>query len=146
MPERPSAGAVMGIDFGLRRTGLAVADFAVAIAHPLGSVQTSDDAERMRLIGIHVAEWRPVLFVVGMPVSEDGQEHSLAPAVRAFAADLARRFRLPVEFEDERFSSHAASLALSAAGVRGPRQKGHLDSFAAKEILQGFLDRAYASA
>lgn len=146
MRERPRSGALVGVDFGLRRTGLAVADFAVAIAHPLGAVQTSDPAERMRLIGAQVAEWRPVLFVVGMPVSEDGSEHSLAPAVRAFAADLARRFGLPVEFEDERFSSHAASLSLTAAGVRGFRQKGHLDSFAAKEILQGFLDRAYASA
>ncbi|MFO1321911.1 MAG: Holliday junction resolvase RuvX [Burkholderiales bacterium] len=146
MPERPCQGAVMGIDFGARRTGVAIADFAVAIAHPLDTVRTSDDAERLRLIGRLVAEWQPVMFVVGMPVAEGDAEHALAPTVRAFAAELARRFVLPVEFEDERFTSHAASLSLATAGVRGARQKAHLDSFAAKEILQGFLDGAHATA
>lgn len=146
MRERPGEGAVMALDFGTRRTGIAIADFSVGIAHPLETVRTSDDAERLRQIGRLVNEWRPVMFVVGMPVAEGTEEHTLAPVVRAFAAELALRFGMPVEFEDERFSSHAASMALTLAGVRGVRQKAHLDSFAAKEILQGFLDGAHSIA
>ena len=61
-------------------------------------------------------------------------------AVLAFRDSLEHRFGLPVRLVDERFSSHAASLALADAGVRGRRQKEHLDSLAAREILQGFFD------
>jgi putative Holliday junction resolvase len=136
----PSAGTVLAFDFGLRRTGVAVGDLALRIAHPLKLVETTAPEERLARLAEYVREWQPALLVVGWPVRDDGAEHPMAAAVRFFQAALEDRFGLPVQRVDERFSSHAASQALGEAGVRGRRQKAHLDSLAAREILQGFFD------
>lgn len=145
MPDG-TAGCVLAFDFGRRRTGVAVAETSMGIAHALETIHAADTGERLRRIARVVAEWKPVHFVVGMPTADTGAVHSMSTEVREFAAELARSFRLPVLFEDERFSSHAARQSLDEAGVRGLRQKAHLDSFAAKEILQGYLDAQRASA
>lgn len=137
---RSASGTVLALDFGLRRTGVAVGELALGIAHPLKLVDTADPDVRLARVADYVKEWRPALFVLGWPVRDDGAEHPMAAAVRAFQAALEDRFGLPVERVDERFSSHAASQALGDAGVRGRRQKAHLDSVAASEILQGFFD------
>lgn len=136
----PAAGTVLALDFGLRRTGVAVGETTLGIAHPLKLVDTADPEVRLSRIAEFVEEWRPALLVLGWPVRDDGTEHPMAAAVGAFQQALEDRFGLPVRRVDERFSSHAASQALGEAGVRGRRQKAHLDSVAASEILQGFLD------
>jgi putative Holliday junction resolvase len=85
-------------------------------------------------------EWNPVLFVLGMPGRRNNQEHPLAAQIRALAAELEARYGVPVEFSDESHSSQAASMTLASNGVRGIRQKQFLDSVAAQEILQAYLD------
>ncbi len=136
----PREGTVLALDYGQRRTGVAVGELALGIAHPLRLVETTDADQRLERVAACVREWAPSLFVLGLPVRDDGAEHPLAAAVLAFRDALEHRFHLPVRLVDERFSSHAASLALSDAGVHGRRQKEHLDSLAACEILQGFFD------
>ncbi len=137
---QPREGTVLALDFGQRRTGLAIGELTLGIAHPLKLVETTDADQRLDRIAATVREWAPKLLVLGLPVRDDGAEHPLAAAVLAFRDSLEHRFGLPVRLVDERFSSHAASLALADAGVRGRRQKEHLDSLAAREILQGFFD------
>jgi len=137
---RSASGTVLALDFGLRRTGVAVGEMSLGIAHPLKLVDTADHDVRLALVAEYVKEWQPILFVLGWPVRDDGAEHPLAAAVQAFQAALEDGFGLPVVRVDERFSSHAASQALGDAGVRGRRQKAHLDSVAASEILRGFFD------
>jgi putative holliday junction resolvase len=136
----PAAGTVLALDFGLRRTGVAVGETTLGIAHPLKLVDTADPEVRLSRIAEYVEEWQPTLLVLGWPVRDDGAEHPMAAVVGAFQQALEDRFGLPVRRVDERFSSHAASQALGEAGVRGRRQKAHLDSVAASEILQGFFD------
>jgi putative Holliday junction resolvase len=136
----PAAGTVLALDFGLRRTGVAVGETTLGIAHPLKLVDTADPEVRLSRIAEYVEDWQPALLVLGWPVRDDGAEHPMAAAVGAFQQALEDRFGLPVRRVDERFSSHAASQALGEAGVRGRRQKAHLDSVAASEILQGFFD------
>lgn len=142
----PDRGSVLAVDFGLKRTGVAVGDLMLGIAHPLEQVATADAEARLDAIARCVREWTPVALVLGWPVRDDGREHDLAPAVGAFQSRLEARFGLPVIRVDERFSSSAASEALAEAGVRGRRQKAHLDSLAAQAILQGFLDGRRAAA
>lgn len=136
----PATGTVLALDFGLRRTGVAVGETTLGIAHPLKLVDTADPEVRLSRVAEYVKEWQPAMLVVGWPVRDDGAEHPMAAAVGAFQKALEDRFGLPVRRVDERFSSHAASQALGEAGVRGRRQKAHLDSVAASEILQGFFD------
>lgn len=141
-----SPTTVMAFDFGRVRTGVAVGDLHVGVAHPLETVTAADDEQRLRAVEHLVREWAPGRFVVGLPSRDDGTEHPLAEAVRAFGASLEARLGLPVAYVDETLSSFAAGLALADNGVRGRRQKRHLDSAAAQVILQAYLDEHHASA
>jgi len=81
----------------------------------------------------------PARLVVGAPYNVDGTESAITAAARSFAAELQRRFTLPVHLVDERFSSLEATEALRsrrASGQRGKRvQRAHIDSAAAAVIL-----------
>ena len=136
----PAEGSFLGFDFGLRRTGVAVGELLLGIAHPLETLAQPDRAARFARIGQLVTQWRPVLMVVGMPTHPDGGVHELAGAVERFARQLEGRFGLPVCFTDETLSSDAASRDLAAQGIRGRRQKPLLDQAAAREILQSFFE------
>lgn len=132
-------GAVMAFDFGERRIGVAVGDREVGIAHPLETIAYRRDQDPLALIEVLVREWRPNLFVVGLPVSVDGSEHELAPLVRSFCAALSDRFGVATRLVDERYTSAEASEILNEAGVRGRRQKEYLDQVAAQTILEDFF-------
>lgn len=132
-------GAVLAFDFGKRRIGVAVGDRELGIAHPLDTIHYRHDQDPLPLIAALVSEWHPVVFVVGLPVSADGSEHDLAPAVRRFSDSLTRRFGIDIRLIDERYTSAAASGILSEAGIRGRRQKEYLDQVAAQMILEDFF-------
>lgn len=135
----PQRGAVMAFDFGERRIGVAVGDLELGIAHPLETIDCRRHGDRLTSIETLVAEWQPVLFVVGLPVNGDGSEHSLTPAVRRFCDALKRRFGITSQLMDERYSSVEASGMLRDAGVHGRKQKAHLDQVAAQTILEDFF-------
>jgi len=132
-------GAVMAFDFGGRRIGVAVGDRELGIAHPLKTIAYRRDQDPLVLIEVLVREWRPELFVVGLPVRNDGSEHELAPLVRSFCAALSDRFGVAHRLVDERYTSAEASEILKKAGVRGRRQKEYLDQVAAQTILEDFF-------
>ena len=132
---------VLAIDFGLKRTGLAVTDPARIIASALETVATKDVLawltkymEREQVEGI----------VVGLPVNLNGSDTDATPHVRAFIADLGKR--VPghwVETVDERLTSRMAQQTLLASGIgkQARRDKGTLDRISATIILQGWLEQ-----
>jgi putative holliday junction resolvase len=85
----------------------------------------------------------PRLLVVGAPYNADGSPGALAPAARRFATELERRFGLPVNMVDERWSSLEAAAALKAQRANGERKRRvrreDIDSAAAAVILQRWL-------
>ena len=138
--ERPlQRGAVMAFDFGERRIGVAVGDLELGIAHPLETIVIRRGGDGFASIEPLVAEWRPVLFVVGLPVNTDGSEHKLTEVVHKFCDTLTRRFRVASRLIDERYTSAEASSILRDAGVRGRKQKAYLDQVAAQTILDDFF-------
>jgi len=139
--RRPAqSGTVLGFDFGERRVGVAVGDWALRLAHPLTTVQSERSDERFRQLGALIEEWRPVRLVVGLPAHLDGSAHALTEACRRFARQLEGRFHLPVSLVDERLSSRAADLDLREAGRGGRRGKEFRDQAAARIILQSYFD------
>lgn len=147
MPEPPGQGTVLAFDFGTKRIGVAVGELAVKLAHPLATLAAEPSEARFRAIAALVAEWRPVLFVVGLPRHLDGSEHEFAARCRRFARQLEGRFRLPVVFVDERLTSSAAEQTLAAGGIRRGKSRAVLDQVAAQHILQSFFDEhAHAAA
>lgn len=131
---------MLAFDFGTRRIGVAVGDFETRLAHPLTVVAARDNRARFAAIARLVAEWRPVLFVLGVPQQSAGAEHPLAHLVHRFAQRLTGRFGVRVEFVDERLTSHEAERALRESGARAARLKAGLDAVAAQRILQTFFE------
>ena len=68
-------GTTLAFDFGETRIGVAQGDAEVGIAHPLATISGEGNDKKFAAIAALVAEWRPVQFVVGLPLSTDGSEH-----------------------------------------------------------------------
>jgi putative Holliday junction resolvase len=130
----------LAFDFGTKRIGVAVGDFETRMAHPLASIAQTENRARFAAVERLIAEWRPTLFVVGLPAHADGAEHPVGRLARRFAQRLKGRFGIPAEFVDERLTSHEAEGMLRAAGARGARLKAGLDPVAAQRILQAFFE------
>ncbi len=141
-PLTPHArGSVLAFDFGEKRIGVAVAELTVGIAHPLETIHAEDNKLRFAAIGALIAEWKPSQLIVGEPHHADGGEHEIARLARRFAQRLEGRFGLPVALVDEAFSSVAAESRLHEQGVHGDKLKAALDSAAACEIMQTWLEQ-----
>lgn len=112
----------------------------LGIAHPLTTISAEANDERFRIIGELIAEWRPRVLVVGLPLSLDGDEYKVTQLCRKFARRLEGRFGLPAMLIDERLSSAEACHSLKEIGIGGRRQKPLLDQVAAQHILQTYFD------
>jgi len=134
-----SRGAVLGLDPGERRVGVALAVAGAEVALPLATLErTGDWLDRLADLA---REHAATAVVVGLPVSLSGAEGTAAERARAFADEVASRLGVPVHLVDERLSTVAAGRALTAAGTRGRRAAGAIDAAAAAVILQAWLDR-----
>ncbi|MGE4504185.1 MAG: Holliday junction resolvase RuvX [Desulfovibrionaceae bacterium] len=135
---------ILGIDFGIKRVGLALTDPGGVLAYPLPAIErTTRDALFADLTAL-VEREGVERVVVGLPLGLDGQDTETTRQARNFAASLARRVEAPVELADERFSSLEAEGRLREAGGRGRKVKQKLDSQAAVIILETWLARNVA--
>lgn len=135
-------GAVLAFDFGEKRVGVAVGEIELGIPHALAVINAEDTNSRFAAIAALVAEWRPVLLVVGIASHADGAPHETGRLAQRFGQRLHGRFGLPVDYVDERLTSQAADAALREAGLRGKQRDSRLDSAAAAEILRTWFTRA----
>ena len=132
---------ILAFDFGLRRIGVAVGQDITGSASPRGIVDNRDGVIDHASIRALVREWRPAVLVVGMPSHTDGSPSEMQTPVRAFIDEL-RRYELPIETVDERYSSIEAEEALKEArksGSRGRIAKQDIDSAAAVFIAERYL-------
>ena len=133
-------GTVLAFDFGTKRIGVAVGDLETGIPHPLTAISSSSNRECFTAIEKVVREWRPVLFVVGLPAHADGSEHPVARRVRRFAQRLRGRFGVHTELVNEELTSYEAQNLLRASGARRNRIKAAVDAVAAQRILQIYFE------
>jgi putative Holliday junction resolvase len=131
---------VLAFDFGLKRIGIASGDTLTETAAPRPAAAVHQQGPDWDAISREVRMLSPKLLVVGSPYNADGTPGKLAPAVRRFATELERRFGLPVNMVDERWSSLEATAALKAQRSSGERKrrvrKEDIDSAAAAVILK----------
>jgi putative holliday junction resolvase len=138
-----SIQTVLAFDFGLKRIGIASGDTLTRTAAPRAAAMMRGGSPDWPAIDKHVHALHPALLVVGAPYNVDGSPGALAPAARNFAAELERRFGLPVNMVDERWSSLEATAALKARRASGARtrkvRREDIDSAAAAVILERWL-------
>jgi putative Holliday junction resolvase len=127
---------VVALDYGSARTGVAVCDPSGTLARPLETIERiGAKAGTARLLQV-LAEQEAELVLVGLPLLPDGTRGDQANATLAFVGRLRPQTPVPIEFEDERFTSAVAHTKGGEAG---------LDARAAAELLQGWLDRQGAA-
>lgn len=132
---------VIAIDFGLKRTGLAVTDPLRIIASAL---ETVESAKLMDFLADYCSKEAVDGFVLGLPTHLDGSPTDIAANVHELAKEIGKRFPGKfIEFMDERFTSRLAQQTLIASGKRkmARREKGQLDRISATIILQGWMSR-----
>lgn len=133
---------ILGIDFGLKRVGLAVSDPDGRMAFPLRTIErTTREALFAELLDVLATE-NVEAVVVGLPLNLDGSDSMTTRQARNFAASLGRRTELPVTLVDERLSSAAAADDLARAGLSGRRRKAVLDQQAAVRILETHISQS----
>ncbi len=107
VPLPPALQTFLALDFGLKRTGLAVGNRLLRTAQPQGTIAAEGDA-RFTRIALHIKEWQPDALVLGVPFHPDGAEHENTRRARRFGRQLHGRFNLPVFEVDERYSTTEA--------------------------------------
>jgi putative holliday junction resolvase len=137
-PCLPPKGALLGVDYGTKRIGVAVCDPDRLIASPLGTA--SHDNGTDAYFSDLVARSKFVGIVVGLPLHANGDESDMSQQARAFAKRLAELTNLPVVMWDERCTSAAAEDALLEAKLTKKKRKAKVDRVAAQMILQSFID------
>lgn len=133
-------GRILAIDYGLKRTGIAVTDPLRIIATPLETIPTSG---LFQFLTDYAQRETVDEFVVGMPKTLSNEDSEIAPTVRKFVENLKLKFpQNPVHLADERFTSSMAMQAMIDGGMKKKdRQiKGNVDKISATIILQSFID------
>ena len=131
----------LAIDYGMKRTGLAVCDAGEMISSPL-EVLKGQGGVISRVC--QVAQQENIeAIVLGLPLNMDGTEGPQAKLIRDFAKDLAKHINIEIIFYDERLSSFDAEKKLSGINLTRGKKKKHLDAVAAASILQSFLDQKH---
>lgn len=136
MPE-----TILAFDYGTLNIGVAVGQTLTRTANELPSLKAKDGIPDWEAVTKLLAEWKPHLLVVGLPLNMDGTESELATRARKFANRLHGRFGLPVEMVDERLSTFSAKGEAMQRGHRGNYASKPVDSIAARLILEGWFER-----
>lgn len=104
----PRLQTFLALDFGAKRTGVAVGNRLLRQASPQPTIAAVATAARLDAVAQRVREWQPDALVVGVPRHPDGAPHENTARAQKFARQLRERFRLPVFEVDERYSTTEA--------------------------------------
>lgn len=135
-------GAVLGIDYGLERVGLALSDPGRGVVFPLATLRLSDYGSRAALLDALAAlalDRRVEIVVIGLPLDLNGCEKEMCRVVRNLVPRLRRRLDVPFYYMPEALSSVEAREDLRNTGLKGSKVKEVLDQQAACRILSSFL-------
>jgi putative Holliday junction resolvase len=111
---------ILAFDFGARRIGVAVGNEMLGRARELPPLPARDGIPDWRHVSRLVEEWRPDLFVVGLPLTSEGDEQEISLRARKFGKRLFGRYGTPCEMVDERGSTREAKALAREKSLRSP--------------------------
>ena len=133
-------GRILAIDYGRKRTGLAVTDALRITANPLLTIETK---ELLGWLQEYFAKEQVDEVVIGHPTQMNGEESESMNYIRPFMGVFKKTFpTIPITMYDERFTSVLAHQAMIAGGMKkkARQDKATVDKIAACIILEGYLD------
>lgn len=130
---------ILSIDYGKKRTGLAVTDPLQIIAGGLTTVPT---AQLYDYLVRYISEESVELIVIGEPRQPNGEPSENLARVRQFVARWKNHQQVPIIYYDERFTSVLAHKAMIDGGLKkkARQNKALVDEISATIILQSFLE------
>lgn len=138
---------LLGLDVGDIRIGVALSDELGVAAHPLCTLTRKNRKVDLIAIADLVSIHKVERVIIGLPISLDGSIGTQAEKVQKFAQRLEQVINIPIEFQDERFTTAEAEDILQALNKDTQEQKERIDEVAAVIILTDYLnqDRETAS-
>ena len=131
---------IVAIDYGRKRTGIAVSDTMQLIANGLTTVPTH---ELLNFIGEYIAKEPVERIIIGLPKQMNNEVSENMKNIEPFVRSLKKRYPdLPVEYVDERFTSVLAHRTMLEAGLKKKdrQNKALVDEISATIILQTYLE------
>jgi putative holliday junction resolvase len=134
------SGRVLGLDVGSRRIGLAVSDPLGITAQGLETLQRKNKRQDFERLSQIIRAYDVKEIVVGLPLRMSGAEGTQAGKMQEFAAELRKRFSMPVHLWDERLTSAEANRLLRETDLSIEKRGKAVDRMAAVLILQGWME------
>jgi putative Holliday junction resolvase len=131
---------LLGLDIGDTRIGVAISDDLGVAAHPLCTLTRKNRQVDLIVISDLVSIHGVERVIIGLPISLDGSLGGQAEKVQKFAKRLEHAIDVPIEFQDERFTTAEAEEILRELNKDARKQKGLIDEVAAVLILKDYLN------
>ena len=137
----PPKGKILGVDYGLRRIGLAMTDVDRTMVFPRPILQVTSREQVFGDLNKLCHEDGVVGVALGLPYDDAHVENEQTQKVRAYGEDLSRFLALPVFYEDEKYTTAEAEAMMDQYGFDYKEKKTQRDSIAAMLILQSYLSK-----
>ena len=138
----------VGIDFGLKRIGIAISDSMQVIASPFQTVQAEKTTDQTVQKILHLLEsdakergYTIETIVIGMPYQLNGKKGFMADEVSHFMEAMTKQTAIPLTTWDERLTSAQAERSLKEAKMNRKKRAQVVDRVSAVIILQNYLDQ-----
>ncbi len=136
--DRSKPIAALAFDYGTQRIGVAFGQSITGTAQAICVLKAKDGIPDWDQIEKLIEDWRPDVFVVGLPYNLDGSDSELLPRAVKFGNRLNGRFNMPSFGMDERLSSKAAiEQAIEEGNIN---KKSAIDDIAAQIILRNWFN------
>ena len=139
-PKEHPAGRILGLDVGSRRIGIAVSDPLGVTAQGLETLQRRNKRQDFAALERLIREYAVREIVVGLPLRMSGAEGTQSDKMQEFAAELRKKFRIPVHLWDERLTSAEANRLLRQTDLSIEKRAKAVDRMAAVLILSSWME------
>jgi len=131
---------ILALDVGTKTIGVAVSDELQISSNGVKTIQRKSRKSDLNELQEIIEEYKPTEIVVGLPYREDGSLSQRGQDIEDLSKKIGNRFKLPIIYVDESFSTVFAEKALIEADLSRKKRKKIIDKMAAVVILQGYLD------
>ena len=132
--------SALAFDFGTQRIGVAFGQSVTGTASAVTVLKAQDGQPRWNELGQLIEQWKPDVFLVGLPYNIDGSVSELLGRAEKFARRLQARFEKPCYGMDERLSSREAIERLVESNTTMAGKKTAIDHIAAQIILENWFN------
>jgi putative Holliday junction resolvase len=137
-PTNPKkAGAILALDYGRARIGMAIAEAETRMAKPLATMERVNRNEDMRRLRELARELGVRQILVGLPLRLDGTHGEMAEEASRFAERVRKQIGVPVEMVDERLTSWEAERLLEEQGGRVMKVASRVATGTGRNVVHG---------